>query len=114
MEMMRGERGCMTSESFTRVARVSDVAPGTSLLVTVNGKEILICNSKDKITAIINRCSHADEKLEGGRIRNGWISCPAHGARFNLETGQAMNPPAPLPIQTYPTRVVDEWVEAEA
>lgn len=98
---------------FTRVARVADVASGTSLLVTVNGKEILVCNSKDKITAIINKCSHADEKLECGRVRNGWISCPAHGARFNLETGQAMNHPATLPIQTFPTRVVDEWVEVE-
>ncbi|CAN7201698.1 Rieske 2Fe-2S domain-containing protein [Phenylobacterium sp. LjRoot225] len=104
----------MTSESFTRVARVSDVAPGTSLLVTVAGKEILLCNSKDQITAIINKCSHADEKLECGRIRNGWISCPAHGARFSLETGQAMNHPATLPIQTFPTRIVDEWVEVQA
>jgi 3-phenylpropionate/trans-cinnamate dioxygenase ferredoxin component len=98
---------------FTRVARVADVAAGTILKVTASGQEILLCNSKDKITAIINRCSHAEEKLECGRIRNGWIACPAHGARFNLETGQAMNPPATLPIQTFPTRVVDEWVEVE-
>lgn len=98
---------------FTRVARVADVAAGTILKVTASGQEILLCNSKDKITAIINRCSHAKEKLECGRIRNGWIACPAHGARFNLETGQAMNPPATLPIQTFPTRVVDEWVEVE-
>jgi 3-phenylpropionate/trans-cinnamate dioxygenase ferredoxin component len=99
---------------FTRVARVADVAAGTSVLVTVNGQNILICNSKDKITAITNKCSHADEKLDCGRIRNGWISCPAHGARFSLETGQAMNHPATLPIQTYPVRIVDEWVEVEA
>lgn len=98
---------------FMRVARAADVAAGTSLLVTVNGQEILLCNSKDKITAIINKCSHAEEKLECGRIRNGWISCPAHGARFNLETGEAMNHPATLPIQTYPTRIVGEWVEVE-
>src|SRR5690349_8438231 len=98
---------------FTRVARAADVAAGTSLLVTVNGQEILVCNSKDKITAIINRCSHADEKLECGRIRNGWISCPAHGARFNLETGQAMNHPATLPIRTFPTRIVGDWVEVQ-
>lgn len=107
------EQSCTTSESFTRVALVSDVAPGTSKLVTVNGKEILLCNSKDKITAVINKCSHADEKLECGRIRNGWISCPVHGARFNLETGQAMNHPATLPIQTFPTRIVDDWVEVQ-
>jgi 3-phenylpropionate/trans-cinnamate dioxygenase ferredoxin subunit len=59
-------------------------------------------------------CSHAEEKLECGRIRNGWISCPAHGARFSLETGEAMNHPATLPIQTFPIRIVDEWVEVQA
>lgn len=104
----------MTSESFTRVAKVSDVAAGTSLLVTVNGQEILLCNSNDKVAAVINRCSHAEEKLDCGRIRNGWISCPAHGARFDLETGEPMNPPATLPIQTFPTRIVDGWIEVRA
>lgn len=104
----------MRSEAFTRVARVADVPPGASLPVTVNGQEILLCNSQDRITAVINRCSHAEEKLECGRIRNGWISCPAHGARFDLETGEAINPPATLPIQTFPTRIVDEWIEVQA
>jgi nitrite reductase/ring-hydroxylating ferredoxin subunit len=36
-----------------------------------------------------------------------------HGARFDLATGAAMNPPATSPIATYPVRVVDGWVEAD-
>ena len=46
-------------------------------------------------------------------MRNAWIACPLHGARFELATGRAMNPPATLPIAVYPTEVVDGWVEAE-
>ncbi|SVB40266.1 uncharacterized protein METZ01_LOCUS193120 [marine metagenome] len=28
--------------------------------------------------------------MEKGRIKNGYISCPLHGVRFSLETGEPM------------------------
>jgi 3-phenylpropionate/trans-cinnamate dioxygenase ferredoxin subunit len=34
-----------------------------------------------------------------------------HGARFDLATGRAMNPPAKEPIATYEVRAVDDWIE---
>jgi 3-phenylpropionate/trans-cinnamate dioxygenase ferredoxin component len=55
-------------------------------------------------------CSHAFETLECGRVRNGWISCPVHGARFDLETGAPMNPPATLPIEIYEVKVEDDAI----
>jgi 3-phenylpropionate/trans-cinnamate dioxygenase ferredoxin subunit len=103
----------MTSE-YTRVAKASELAAGAGLPVTVNGREILLCNSEGRIAAIINKCSHAEEKLDCGRIRNGWISCPAHGARFDLETGEPLNHVASEPIEIFPVRVVDDWIEVQA
>jgi len=44
-------------------------------------------------------------------VRAGWIACPVHGARFDLETGRAMNPPAKAPIKVYEVRVVDDRIE---
>jgi 3-phenylpropionate/trans-cinnamate dioxygenase ferredoxin subunit len=104
----------MTSESFTRVAKASDLANNSSVAVEVNGKSILVCKSQDKISAIINKCSHADEKLECGRIKNGWIACPVHGARFTLADGKVLNHPATVDIETFPVRVVDDWIEVQA
>jgi 3-phenylpropionate/trans-cinnamate dioxygenase ferredoxin subunit len=108
----------MTAEtataSFTRVVRASELANNSSVAVEVNGTPILVCKSQEKISAIINRCSHADEKLECGRIKNGWIACPVHGARFVLETGKVLNHPATKDIETYPVRVVDDWIEVAA
>ena len=94
-----------------RVARLEEVPNGTVRPVEAGGKSIILCHTKNQIFAVVNECSHANEKLECGRMRSGWISCPVHGARFDLATGEPMNPPATRPIQTFPTRVVDEWIE---
>jgi len=99
------------SGKFVRVARLDEVPAGTARPVDVEGKAILLCHTRDRIFAIVNECSHAQEKLECGRLRAGWIACPVHGARFDLETGEPLNPPANRPIQTFPVRIVDDWIE---
>jgi len=65
----------------------------------------------ERIHALDNMCSHAQEPLACGRMRLGWIACPAHGARFDLETGEALTGPASDPIATYAVRVVDGMIE---
>jgi 3-phenylpropionate/trans-cinnamate dioxygenase ferredoxin subunit len=104
----------VTVSDFVRVLKVEDVPAGTKKPVEVNGKSILVCNPGDRLLAISNICSHAEEKLECGRMSKTWIACPVHGARFELATGRAMNPPATQPIATYETRVVDGWIEVLA
>ena len=101
----------MSEKVFVAAAKVDEVPVGTKKLVEVQGNEIVLCNSRDTIYAIRNLCSHAYEKLDCGRMKNGWIACPVHGARFDLETGQPMNPPAVMPIDTFAVRVVGDVIE---
>ncbi len=96
---------------FVAVAKVADLPPGSKLLVTINGAEVLLCHTLDRIFAVENRCSHAEERLDCGRMRSGWIACPVHGARFDLASGEAMNPPASQPIQTFTVRITGDTVE---
>ena len=108
----------MTQEAvqsaFARVLNVAEPPPGTKKAVDVNGVSVLVCNSNERLYAVSNICSHAHEKLECGRLSRGWIGCPVHGARFDLATGRAMNPPAKEPIATFPVRIVDDWIEVAA
>jgi 3-phenylpropionate/trans-cinnamate dioxygenase ferredoxin subunit len=97
--------------SFTRALNVSEVPPGTKKAVEIAGMSILICNTNDRLYAVSNICSHAQEKLECGRMSRGWIACPVHGARFDLATGRTMNPPAKKPIAVFELRVTDDWIE---
>ncbi|KHK91196.1 Rieske (2Fe-2S) protein [Novosphingobium malaysiense] len=101
----------MSEKTFVAVAKVDEVPPGGKKVVDVNGTSVILVNSKDKLFAVRNLCSHAYETLECGRVRAGWISCPVHGARFDLETGNPMNPPATLPIETYELRVEGDTIE---
>jgi 3-phenylpropionate/trans-cinnamate dioxygenase ferredoxin component len=103
----------MTSKVFFRAAKARDLPHGTKQVVEVNGKPILLCNWNEQIYAVSNLCSHAEERLESGRMCNGWIACPVHGARFDLATGRAKNAPAKEPIAVYGVRIVDGWIEVE-
>lgn len=101
----------MSDKTFTAVATMEDLPAGAKKAVTVNGVAILLCNSLDHVFAVSNICSHAHEALDCGRMKNGWIACPIHGARFDLETGEPLNPPATQPIETYEVRVIDGSIE---
>jgi 3-phenylpropionate/trans-cinnamate dioxygenase ferredoxin component len=103
----------MASE-FTRAARLDELPHGAKQVVEINGKPVLLCNWNGKIFAVSNICSHAEEKLECGRLGNGWIACPIHGARFELATGKAKNPPAKQPIPVYEVRENEGWIEVAA
>jgi 3-phenylpropionate/trans-cinnamate dioxygenase ferredoxin component len=101
----------MSDPDFIRAVGAAAVAEGGAAAVELAGQSLLICRSEGDYFAIENKCSHADSPLECGRIRRGWIACPAHGARFDLETGAPMGSPAIMPIRTFPLRVVEGFIE---
>jgi len=48
--------------------------------------------------------------LEGGFIRNGCITCPYHGAEFDLRDGYVKAPPAFEAIKTYPVKTYQDTI----
>ncbi|MFA5677239.1 MAG: Rieske 2Fe-2S domain-containing protein [Pseudomonas sp.] len=78
------------SINYTTVCAESDVAAGQSKRVNVNGRDILICNAGGAFHAIEDKCPHAGASFEGGRIRGKFISCPLHGARFDITNGRCL------------------------
>lgn len=101
----------MGVKTYAAVASVDEVPAGKMKVVELGGRSILLCHSKDHFYAVENQCSHAYEALECGRMRHGWIACPVHGARFDLETGAPLSPPATQPIATFELRIVDGMIE---
>lgn len=101
----------MTVPAFQTCLPLPELDDKATTAVIVGGQRIVLCQSDGQLFAIEDRCSHADEPLACGRIRNGWIACPAHGGRFDLATGEAIGPPASEPIRTYPVRVVGGMIE---
>ncbi|RLT95679.1 Rieske (2Fe-2S) protein [Ketobacter sp.] len=96
---------------FTRFCELSAVPEGSKRARKINGTMVLVVHTKGKLYAVQNLCSHQDKFLHTGRVRNCRITCPLHGAQFDLATGKATCLPATKPIPTYEVRVVDDWVE---
>lgn len=104
----------MADTSFHPAIPLSDLPDNSTKLVSVGATQIVLCHSDGEVFALENRCSHADEPIACGRMRLGWIACPAHGARFDLATGEALGPPATAPIRTFAVRIVDGMIEVAA
>ena len=96
--------------SYQTVAHVSELADSGQLHVNIDGIEILLCKDDDEYFAVSYFCSHETFTLEGGSIHNKCITCPYHGAEFDLKTGDALTPPAWEAIKTYPVKVEDELI----
>ena len=91
----------MTEKEFVLVGDLTDLEIGQSISVEVNEVKVLICNTTQGVFAVEDNCSHANLSLEGGRIQGHIISCPVHGALFDLKTGEAKGRPASIKIKTF-------------
>jgi len=72
---------------FVRVARLSDIPPGTMKGVKAKGKEILVANVDGEAYAIGDRCSHLRYRLHKGELDGTVVTCKGHGARYDVTDG---------------------------
>jgi 3-phenylpropionate/trans-cinnamate dioxygenase ferredoxin subunit len=92
---------------------VSEIAPGSTRRVEVNGEPVLLCNVEGKIYAIEDTCTHDGGELDQGYLEGCQIMCPRHGAFFDVRTGAALTLPAVLPVRTYAVRVEGDAIFVE-
>lgn len=90
---------------FINVGKKSGFREDEGTAVTVNGKPVCIARAGDKVYAFDNRCTHAESQLSGGEVENGEILCPLHGARFSIQTGDALTLPAVKSVKTHQVKV---------
>jgi len=87
------------------IAALDDVEPGTMLRVQVDGTDILLVNLDGTVRAMQGICSHEYFELDQGFLTGDSLTCALHLSRFDLTTGQALDPPAELPLAMYPVIV---------
>lgn len=88
------------------VASIADFGERNLLAVRAGFTRVVLCRLSDGvITALLDRCSHANVRLSGGEIVGGEIECPAHRGRFDCRTGEARSEPAVVGISSFAVRV---------
>ena len=117
MTVGRGRRipgsGVIPAVRRVPVARLEDVPAGTMKMVQVDGTDILLVNINDDIRAVQGVCSHEYFELDKGFLTGDTLTCALHLSRFDLFNGDALDPPAELPLQTYPVLVEDTQILLE-
>jgi len=93
---------------FVAVGAADQIAEGTYVVTEAGGFSVLLANLGGVYFAVENRCSHIGSPLDGGRMKRGRISCPLHGAVYDVRTGASLAATlAPRGLRTFETRVED-------
>lgn len=92
-------------------AAETELPPGASCTVHADGVFIVVFNVDGRYYAIEDCCSHEEELLSIGTLEGCEITCPRHGARFSVVTGEALSEPAYEPVATFPVRVSGGMVQ---
>jgi 3-phenylpropionate/trans-cinnamate dioxygenase ferredoxin subunit len=100
---------------FVRVADKLELPPGSMKMVKVGSTEVLLVNLDGGFYAIQNRCTHSNRDLSSGKLSDNVVTCPHHGARFDVTTGDVVRGPR-IPgkeLQIANARVFEVKVEGE-
>ena len=83
----------LDSSGWVEVANVDEIPVDTLKHVEVNDREIAIANVNGKFYAIDDRCGHTSARLSRGGLRGNIVTCPLHGAQFDVTTGKKQSEP---------------------
>ena len=90
---------------FIKVAELNDLADGELMAVEVDDELVCLARVEDSVYAFTDNCTHISGPLNEGELDGEVLTCPWHGAQFNVRTGKVLRGPARQDIQIYPVRV---------
>ncbi len=96
-----------------KVATLSEIPSGTCLHVEVAGQEVAIFNVEGTIYAMGGTCTHQGGPLGEGDLDGTVVTCPWHGAQFDVTTGQVVGPPAAQNEPAYEVVVEGEDISVD-
>jgi len=100
---------------WVTVATAGELTEGEKTGGTVAGEEVLVANVGGQYRAVGATCTHAGCSLaDDGELEDGTVMCGCHGSIFDLETGEAVGPPADEPVPVYQVRVEEGEVQVAA
>ena len=98
---------------FSKVATTDEFADQQAKPVEVEGQKIALFRVDGAFYALSDTCTHRGGPLSEGTVEGTEVTCPWHGAKFDLRTGGVLGPPARQGVRGYPVRVTGTDVEIE-
>ena len=70
------------------VGKTSDIPPGKMVMVSADGKDILVTNVDGNYYAMDDTCTHAGASLSEGSLDGSTVTCPWHGSTWDCKTSK--------------------------
>ena len=70
--------------TFHKVAEAKGLAPGKGMAIEVAGNRIALFNVDETCYAIADTCTHRGGPLSEGSLEGSTVTCPWHGADFDV------------------------------
>lgn len=99
---------------WIRVTEVENIPLREGRCVEIAGVEVAIFNLGDRFVAVDNACPHRGGPLCDGIVSGATVTCPLHGYRVSLDSGEVLKPNVSIRVETHPVRVEDGVVLVEA
>ena len=74
--------------AFSKIAEANQLQPGEMKSFPLENKLVLLANVDGAFYALDNKCPHMGGNLAGGVLEGTTVTCPRHGAKFDVRTGQ--------------------------
>ncbi len=98
---------------FVKVAKTDEIAAGQGKMVELSGKNIALFNVEGSFYAIDDTLTHRGGPLSEGSLDGKEVTCPWHGAIYDVTSGEVLSPPAPQGVARYDVRVEGSDIEVE-
>lgn len=101
----------MLPVTWRRACRVRDVPAERGWPVKLGGRRIAIFYVEGELSAVDNVCLHAGSPLDDGLVEGSCVTCPWHGWRYDLRTGEHLTIVGPRPgLRRYRVRTEGDYV----
>lgn len=98
---------------FVKAATIDELSEGSAKLVQLGGRSLALFKVEGEVYAIDNTCTHDGGPLAEGEVEGHEVTCPWHGAVFDIRTGAVLGPPAGENVASYHVRVNGPDIEVE-
>ena len=98
---------------FIKVTTTEELADQQAKVVEVEGHKIALFRVNGAFYAVSDTCTHRGGPLSEGDVEGVEVTCPWHGAKFDISTGAVLGAPAREGVKSYPVRVTGADVEIE-
>lgn len=97
-------------KEWTVAMPLADIADGETQIIEIDTNSVIITRFAEKVSCFKNACAHMGLEMTQGEISQAIITCPHHGFKYALESGECLTAPE-VQLQPHAVRVKGPNIE---